>query len=140
MNYLLDTCIISEIAKPKPEKAVIRWIEGCDEESLFLSVLTIGEIQKGIARISDNARHAKFQQWLDVDLKQRFAYRILSINEAVAMTWGLVQGRAEANGRPLPTIDGLLGATALVHNLVLVTRNEPDFLATGATVLNPWNA
>jgi predicted nucleic acid-binding protein len=140
VNYLLDTCVISEVAKPKPEKSVIRWIEGCDEESLFLSVLTIGEIQKGIARISDNTRRIKFQQWLDTNLRQRFVYRILSINEAVAMTWGLVQGKAEASGRPLPTIDGLLGATALVHNLALVTRNEPDFLATGANVFNPWNS
>ena len=139
MNYLLDTCVISEAAKPKPEKSVTRWIDGCDEESLFLSVLTIGEIQKGIARISDKTRRIKFQQWLDTELRQRFVYRILSIDESVALTWGLVQGKAEAIGRPLPTIDGLLAATALVHNLVLVTRNEPDFLATGVNVFNPWN-
>ncbi|MBN1130009.1 MAG: type II toxin-antitoxin system VapC family toxin [Chitinispirillaceae bacterium] len=138
MNYLIDTCVISELAKPKPEKSVIQWIEGCNEDVLFLSVLTIGEIQKGIVKVSDKTRRIKLQQWLDAELRPRFARRTLSVTEEVAMTWGLLQGRAEAGGRPVPTIDGLLAATALAHNATLVTRNDADFIATGAMLLNPW--
>jgi predicted nucleic acid-binding protein len=138
MKYLLDTCVISELAKPKPEKKVVRWIEGCDEDSLFLSVLTIGEIQKGIARIIDKTRQARFQQWLDSDLRQRFAHRILPVDEEVALTWGLLQGTAELSERSFPTIDGLLAASGIVHNATLVTRNETDFLGTGTRIFNPW--
>jgi predicted nucleic acid-binding protein len=137
--YLLDTCVISECAKPQPEKSVINWIDGCDEDSLFLSVLTIGEIQKGITKLTDKTKSAKYQQWLDNDLRKRFFHRILPIDNDVALAWGRLQGKAEARGRPIPTIDGLLGATAIAHNLTVVTRNETDLNATGASVFNPWN-
>jgi predicted nucleic acid-binding protein len=139
MNYLLDTCVISELAKPKPEKKVIKWIEGYDEDFFFLSVLTLGEIQKGIAKLSDEKRKASYQRWLDTDLRARFSHRILPISLDVALEWGIVQGKSESAGRPLPTIDSLLGATAIVHNLTVVTRNEIDLTATGASVFNPWN-
>ncbi|MDD5674391.1 MAG: type II toxin-antitoxin system VapC family toxin [Chitinivibrionales bacterium] len=138
MNYLLDTCIISELAKPKPEKKVVTWIEGYDEDFFFLSVLTLGEIQKGIAKLSDQKRKASYQHWLDADLRTRFSGRILPVDQDVALAWGILQGKAEAAGRPLPTVDGLLGATAVVHNLTVVTRNEPDLVATGAPLFNPW--
>ena len=138
MNYLLDTCIISELAKPKPEKKVIKWIEGYDEDFFFLSVLSLGEIQKGIAKLSDDKRKTSYQRWLDTELCPRFSHRILPVDLDVALAWGILQGKAEAAGRPLPTIDGLLGATAIVHNLTIVTRNEIDIKPTGATVLNPW--
>ena len=113
-------------------------MEGCDEFSLFLSVLSLGEVQKGIAKLGDARKKATYQQWLDVDLKDRFAGRILPIDQEVALSWGIMQGKAEAAGRPLPTIDGLLGATAIVHNLTLVTRNTDDLAATGAMIFNPW--
>lgn len=138
MIYLLDTCVISELAKPKPEKKVIRWVEESDEEALFLSVLTIGEIQKGIARTGDVTRRTRLQHWLDGDLRGRFAHRILPIGEDVALTWGIIQAGAESTGRPVPTIDGLLAATAITHNATLVTRNVTDVLSTGALLLNPW--
>jgi len=138
VRYLLDTCLISELVKTKPHKAVVEWLEGCDEEGMFLSVLVLGEIQKGIAKITDERRKASMQRWLDSDLRQRFAGRILPVSDEVALTWGIVQAKAELQGAPVPTIDGLLGATALAHNLTVVTRNERDIKATGARVFNPW--
>jgi hypothetical protein len=138
VRYLLDTCLISELVKAKPNGAVVKWLEGCDEEGLFLSVLVLGEIQKGITKISDEKRKASMQRWLDSDLRQRFAGRILPVSEEVALTWGIVQAKAELQGAPIPTIDGLVGATALAHNLTAVTRNERDIKATGARVFNPW--
>lgn len=138
MKYLLDTCAISEMVKPQPHKAVVDWIEGCDEDSIFLSVLTVGEIQKGIAKLSDERRRAKIQQWLDTDLRDRFEDRILAVSEEVALTWGNMEGESKARGRPIPSIDGLIGATAIAHNLTVVTRNVDDISATGARVLNLW--
>jgi predicted nucleic acid-binding protein len=138
MNYILDTCVVSELAKPRPEKKVVNWIDGYNEEFFFLSVLTLGEIQKGIAKLKDEKRKAAYQRWLDTDLRNRFYNRILPIDQEVALSWGILQGKAESTGRPLPTIDGLLGATAIVHNLTVVTRNEIDLAATGALLFNPW--
>jgi toxin FitB len=138
MNYLLDTCIVSELTRPKPYQPLIDWLEGCNEECLNLSVLTLGEIQKGVARLKDSAKKSRLQQWLDGDLRQRFSQRILPITDEIALAWGTMQGRAEDRGRPIPSIDGLLGATAIVHNLTIVTRNESDLAATGAAVFNPW--
>ncbi len=139
MRYLLDTCVISELAKPKPNRDVVKWVERRDEEALFLSVLTIGEIQKGITKLADGKRRDSLQRWLDADLRNRFSDRTLPIDEEVALTWGLVQGEAERQGNPIPTVDGLLGATALAHNLAVATRNEQDVRPTGARTFNPWN-
>jgi len=139
VNYLIDTCVVSELIKDKPDRRVAKWVDGCDEESLYLSVLTIGEIQKGIARLGSGARKSLLQKWLDSDLRQRFLGRVLPVSEAVLVAWGNIQGKAEAAGAPLPTIDGLLGATAIVHHCAIVTRNENDLAATGAEIINPWN-
>ena len=139
MNYLIDTCVVSELIKDKPDRRVAKWIDGCDEESLYLSVLTIGEIQKGIAKLGVGARKSLLQKWLDSDLRLRFLGRVLPVTEAVAVTWGNIQGKAEAAGASLPTIDGLLGATAIVHHCAIVTRDENDLAPTGAEVFNPWN-
>jgi toxin FitB len=138
MKYLLDTCVISELIKKKPDKKVVEWIGGCAEEMLFLSVLTIGEIQKGIARLSEESRKASLQSWLDSQLRERFSDRVLAITEDVALTWGIIQGEAELKGKPLPTIDGLIGATAICNNLTIATRNEKDILQSGARIFNPW--
>ena len=138
MNYLLDTCVLSELVRPKPEKKVTAWIEDADEESLFLSVLTIGEIQKGISKLADTRRKAILRQWLDIDLRRRFEGRILTINEEVAMMWGELQGLSELRGLPVPTIDGLLAATAMAHRCTIVTRNESDLEKTGVLICNPW--
>ncbi|MBN2189544.1 MAG: type II toxin-antitoxin system VapC family toxin [Chitinispirillaceae bacterium] len=138
MNYLIDTCVVSELIKDKPDRRVAKWIDGCDEESLYLSVLTIGEIRKGIAKLNAGARKSLLQKWLDSDLRQRFLGRVLPVSEAVAVAWGDIQGRAEAAGAPLPTIDGLLGATAIVHRCAIATRDESGIAPTGAPVVNPW--
>ena len=138
MKYLLDTCAISELVKKKPSKKVLQWIQGCDEDAIYLSVLTIGEIQKGIAKLADSKRKAKIQQWLDHDLHNRFAGRIIPITEEVATTWGLIMAETEAKGTPLPSIDSLIAATAIAHNLTVITRNTEDMAGTGVRVLNPW--
>lgn len=138
MKYLLDTCTISELVKSRPNRKVVKWIEECDEDSIFLSVLTVGEIQKGISKLEDERRRVKIQRWLDSDLKARFTDRILSVSEDVALTWGILEGESESRGRPIPVIDALIGATALAYNLTVVTRNIDDIVPTGARVLNPW--
>jgi predicted nucleic acid-binding protein len=139
MKYLLDTCVISEPGKATPNKHVLGWLQGQDEEACFLSVLTIGEIQKGIAKLTPGKRRDAIQRWLDLDLRGRFSERLLPIDEEVALTWGLVQGEAERRGTRIPTIDGLIAATAIAHNLVLVTRNDEHIRQTGVRVLNPWD-
>ena len=139
MKYLLDTCAISELVKKKPSKKVVQWIQGCDEDAIYLSVLTMGEIQKGIARLADSKRKATIQQWFDHDLHNRFAGRIIPITEEIATTWGVVMAEAEAKGKPLPGIDSLIAATAIVHNLTVITRNIEDMAPSGVRVLNPWD-
>jgi predicted nucleic acid-binding protein len=138
LKYLLDTCTISELVKKKPAKTVVEWINSCDEEMLFLSVLTIGEIQKGIAKVADAIRKRNLQLWLDTELTERFSGRILPVSQEVALTWGLITGEAELQGTIAPAIDGLIAATAVTHNLTVATRNVTDFIATGARTLNPW--
>lgn len=139
MKYLLDTCVISEIIRKKANKKVIEWLESCEEDFLFLSVLTIGEIQKGITKLQDVKRKAMIQKWLDKDLMNRFDERILPVSVAVASTWGQIQSESECRGEPLPTIDGLIAATAITHNLVVVTRNVKDIEGTGVRIINPWD-
>ena len=139
MKYLLDTCVLSELIKPKPNKKVIEWLADCEEESLFISVLTIGEIQKGISKLKDSKRHQKIQHWLDKDLIERFSGRILEINQEVALSWGIIEAKAQSKGKPIPTIDSLLAATAITYNLTFVTRNIDDVKVSGANLLNPWD-
>jgi len=138
VSYLLDTCVISEIIRRRPHAGVVKWLENCDESDLYLSVLTIGEIRKGIARLEDGDRKVSIQRWLDNDLANRFEGRILPVDVAVATTWGRMQAEAESRGESMPTVDGLLAATAMVHNLALVTRNEKDFSHSGVRIINPW--
>ena len=138
MNYLLDTCVISEVNKPRADRAVTGWMLRVPEERLFLSVLTLGEIQKGISRLTDATRANRLKQWLDVDVRKRFAGRVLPLDEETLLAWGDLARAAEKRGRPLPVADGLLAATALVHHLTFVTRDSADFSATGIELLDPW--
>ena len=137
-GFLLDTNIVSELVKPKPEPKVTKWIETTDEALLFLSVLTIGEIRKGIASHPDPRRRAKLEAWLVSDLEVRFAGRVLVIDTGIAERWGRLTAQGEHAGSPLAVIDGLLAATAQHHDLTFVTRNTGDLLGTGVSLFNPW--
>jgi predicted nucleic acid-binding protein len=137
-GFLLDTNIISELIKAKPESRVTAWIENIDESLLYLSVLTLGEIRKGITSLRDGARRVSLEAWLDRDLVLRFSDRILAIDLEVADRWGRIAGHAKK--KPLPVIDGLLAATALHYDLTLVTRNIADIAGSGVAVFNPWEA
>lgn len=138
MNYLLDTCVLSELVKPQPEPKVVDWVGDQDEYCLFLSVITIGELHKGIAKLPDGPRRTRLEFWVAEDLTARFDKRILSVDTRVAATWGAMLGEAEAAGSSLPVVDALIGATASVHGCVVVTRNVADFERTGVDVENPW--
>ena len=137
-GFLLDTNIISELVKPKPEANVTEWVENTDESLLYLSVLTLGEIRRGIAALSQSRRRATLEAWLDKDLRARFEGRILVIDQEVADRWGLLTAAARNCGIVLPVIDGLLAATALEHNLTLVTRDTGQIPSMGVAVFNPW--
>jgi len=138
VRYLLDTCVISEVIKPRADKNVISWMRNQDEESLFLSVLTFGEIEKGIEKSPDEARKRKLKLWVEEDLKKRFEGRILPINIDVSIKWGSIQGNAELQGKPMPAIDGLIAVSGVVHNCIVVTRNVSDMKQSSAELLNPW--
>ena len=137
-GFLLDTNVISELVKAKPEPKVTNWIDSVDENLLYLSVLTLGEIRKGIALLRDVPRRVALEAWLNSDLAPRFAERILSIDRAVADRWGQLAADAAEARTPLPVIDGLLAATALHQNMTLVTRNTKDIVVTGVPAFNPW--
>jgi len=139
-GFLLDTNCISELVRRKPEARVLEWIEAADESLLYLSVLTLGEIRKGVARLPQGKRRTHLETWLELDLQTRFAGRILPIDAPVADRWGLLAAEAKRKGSVLSAIEGLLAATALQHNLTIVSRNVSDFADTHAPVLNPWEA
>lgn len=137
-GFLLDTNVISELIKSEPDGNVLRWINETDETVLFLSVLTLGEIRNGIERLNSGKRRGRLESWLRVDLRLRFQDRILTVDEAIAERWGALSATAAKKGRPVPVIDGLLAATALHHDLMLVTRNDRDVSGTGVPTLDPW--
>jgi toxin FitB len=137
-GFLLDTNLISEVVRPRPEARVLEWLDAVDESLLYLSVLTLGEIRKGLAGLSPGKRRLHLESWLDVELQTRFSGRILPVDVAVANRWGLLAAQAKSRGKPLAVIDGLLAATAFQNNLTLVTRNASDFANTRVPVINPW--
>jgi predicted nucleic acid-binding protein len=137
-GFLLDTNCISEVVRLRPEPRVMAWIEAAEESLLYLSVLTLGEIRKGLAALPQGQRRSRLETWLEVELQARFSGRILSIDAAVADRWGLLAANAKVKGKPLSTIDGLLAATAIHHNLTIVSRNVSDLANTQVPVVNPW--
>ena len=138
MNYLLDTCVISEVIKREPNKNVIAWLQAQDEANLFLSILTFGEIQKGIQKHPDQTRKKRLQLWLEEDLKKRFDNRIIPIDLKVVTHWGTIQGAAELIGKPMVTIDGLIAVSGLTYNCIVATRNIADMEQSTAVLFNPW--
>jgi predicted nucleic acid-binding protein len=139
-GFLLDTNCVSELVRVKPESRVLEWMEAAEETLLHLSVLTLGEIRKGLATLPHSRRRTRLEAWLAVDLRARFFGRILPVDAAVADRWGLLAAQARRSGATLPIVDGLLAATALHHNLTIVSRNVSDFAAAQVPVLNPWQA
>ncbi|MBK6386050.1 MAG: type II toxin-antitoxin system VapC family toxin [Rhodoferax sp.] len=138
MSYLIDTNVISELVRPKPDAIVLDWFSRTPDEALFLSALSLGEIRKGVEKLTnpeEAPRREKLRLWLEHDLRDWFGSRILPIGPDVADHWGRLLAQA---GRPVPAIDSLLAATALHHDLRLVTRNTRDFDYAGLEVINPW--
>jgi predicted nucleic acid-binding protein len=140
MKYLLDTCVISEIIKPRPSPNVMAWMQEGNENEFYISVLSFGELKKGIEKVVDVEKKRKLQLWVVHDLKQRFNNRIISINLEISVCWGAIQGNAEKKGKSMPVIDGLIAATGLVSHCIVVTRNITDMEASGAELLNPWDS
>ena len=136
MSYLIDTNVLSELRRKSPDPGVVSWFSQRPPATLHLSVLTLGEIRKGIEGVRDEVRKQSLIDWLETDLPTFFTGRILDVDGAVADRWGRLVAAA---GRPLPTIDSLLAATALEHDLVLVTRNTKDFAGLPVEAFNPWN-
>lgn len=136
MNYLVDTNVLLELRRREPDTHVARWFEARPATTLHLSVLTLGELRKGIEGVQDAQRRRKLVDWLEAELPAFFAGRILPVDAKVADRWGQVVAQA---GRPVPVIDSLLAATALTHNLALVARNVRDFAFQGLTVIDPWH-
>jgi tRNA(fMet)-specific endonuclease VapC len=138
MSYLLDTCVLADLVARAPNPGLIEWLDGVDEVKLYLSVVTIGEIQKGINKLVASKRKQALSEWLADDLLVRFRGRILPIDTQVMLAWGTLVADLEQRGNPMPAIDSLIAATALQNGLTLVTRNEADFSGSGVPVLNPW--
>lgn len=140
MRYLLDTNVISELIARQPNPQVVEWIDSLDPSSIYLSVITVGEIRKGIAKLADSKRKESLQRWLEEDLLIRFDDHMLPLDADVMLTWGRVVGELSAQGINLSIVDSLIGITALHHRCILVTRNEADFRFTGVDLVNPWKS
>ncbi len=138
MKYLLDTCVLSELVTKQPNVKVVDFVDSLDPDDVYLSVITIGEIVKGIEKLPNSRRKQELHTWLKEDLLSRFQGKIIPIDEDVIVGWGFLAARAEAAGGPMPAIDSLIAATAQANNLTLVTRNVEDFNASGVEIVNPW--
>ncbi|MGO8758485.1 MAG: type II toxin-antitoxin system VapC family toxin [Terracidiphilus sp.] len=138
-GYLLDTNIPSELTRPHPQPSVSEWLDNADDEQLYFSVISLGEIVKGISALPASKRRTELQDWLDGTLRLWFGDRILSINAPIAERWGAMAGQCKSKGRPLKVADGLIAATALLHDLAVVTRNARDFEELGVEIVNPWD-
>jgi len=138
VSYLLDTNVVSEWTRPRPNAGVVEWLAKVDEDEVFLSVVTFAELRHGIERLAPGARRRRLDEWLRNVLPARFEGRIAGVDGAIADEWGRLVARCEARGRPIHAMDALIAATAQVHGLTLVTRNTADFGASVKSLLNPW--
>jgi len=137
LKYLLDTCAISEITKLKANRGVIEWLESTDSDDLYLSVINIGEIKKGINKLPASKKKQDLLFWLET-LLEDYQNRILTVDLNVMENWSLLVANAEKKGQPVASLDSIIAATAYTHHLTLVTRNERDFYACNIPVINPW--
>jgi predicted nucleic acid-binding protein len=138
VKFLLDTCAVSELISKSPNAGVIAWLNGQDPDRLFLSAITIGEIQRGISRLPDSDRARQLQEWLNDELLISFDRRIIPLDTHVLQSWGILTAGLEKLGVKLPVADSLIAATAIALNCTIVARNVRDFDKTGVRVLNPW--
>jgi toxin FitB len=139
-GYLVDTNIPSELTRETPDLRVTAFLRNVGKKSVFLSVMTMGEICKGIDMLPVSQRRNALQDWLDLDVRSWFAGRILPVTESIAERWGHLAAIAKHQGLTLAVVDGIIAATALEHSLTLVTRNVKDFAGLSVVVLNPWDA
>jgi predicted nucleic acid-binding protein len=139
MNFLLDTNVVSESTKPRPNPGVVAWMAAVDEDSVFLSVITLTELRYGVERLAQGRRRKQLDRWLEQDLPLRFEGRILPIDALVADTCGRLVARTESQGRPIEARDAFIAATAQVHQLTLVTSNVSHFETTVKSILTPWS-
>ena len=139
-DYLLDTKVVSELVRPSPDPNVVAWVRAGDETRFYLSVLTFGEIRRGVERLPPGPRRDRLRLWLEVDLTDRFRGRILDIDRRVAEIWGTIMARGAAASVRLPTIDTLIAATAERHGMVVATRNLRDFAFAAVAAVSPWGA
>ena len=140
MKYLLDTCVISELVKKAPSSRVTRWLEQQEEISLFLSVITFGELHKGIGQLQAGRKQRELYEWVEGPLTRRFTGRILDVDKDAAVRWGEISAATGKVGRTVPVLDGLLAATALAFGLTFVTRNTDHVHETGVPLFDPWEA
>lgn len=138
MKYLLDTNSVSELVKPRPNASFEKWVAETDEESLYLSVITLGELRRGIERLAAGTRRRQLENWFNTQLLPRFEGRILVVTQEIGEKWGSLLGQSEARGRRIGIVDGLIAATTSVYGMTLVTRNVMDFGEAGIAMLSPW--
>jgi predicted nucleic acid-binding protein len=139
VSYLLDTNVVSEWTRPRPDPAVVAFLAATNEDLVFLSVITLGELRRGVDRLPAGRRRAALDEWLENDLIQRFEGRILGIDRDVALAWGRIMARSERRGRTPGVMDVWIAAIAEVRDLTVVTRNVPDFAPLLGRIFNPWN-
>jgi toxin FitB len=139
-GFLVDTNVPSELVRSQPEPSVERWIAAQNLDSLFISAVSFGELRKGITLLSPGKRRIELESWIEGDLSILFSGRILSVTRSISERWGMLDAGRQLAGRPLNTADGMIAATALEHDLTVVTRNVNDFDQLGVTILNPWKA
>ena len=138
MAYLIDTNVLSETLKPRPERRVIDWIGRQVVHDLFLASVSLGELVRGVRRVKDNARRKRFERWIDHDLAGQFQGRILPFDREAAVIWGEIMGDGDRTGRPKPMADAQIAAVARRNGLTLVTRNVRDFAGMEVEILDPW--
>jgi len=138
LNFLLDTNVLSEWTKHRPDVRVVQWLDEADEDRVFVSVITLAELRRGVMRLPQGARRSRLDEWLSNDIVSRFATRVLPVDEAVADRWGRIIAAREASGRPMSAMDAFIAATAEQYDLTLVTRNSADFDPTLNRLFNPW--
>jgi len=140
MKYLLDTCVISELVAKQVNPKVVEFVDSLDSDDIYLSVITIGEIAKGIEKLPKSKRKQELQSWLTEDLLVRFDEKIVPLDTDVLLEWGLLAARLESKGKILPAMDSLIAATVLTHKFAFVTRNVDDFNGADLEIINPWES